>query len=29
MIILLPVIIVYVFNQRFFVKGIVMSGMKG
>ncbi|OGS21674.1 MAG: sugar ABC transporter permease [Elusimicrobia bacterium RIFOXYA2_FULL_39_19] len=29
MIILLPVILLYIFNQRFFVKGIVMSGMKG
>jgi len=29
MIILIPMIIVYVFNQRFFVKGIVMSGIKG
>lgn len=28
-IVLIPVIIVYVFNQRFFVKGIVLSGIKG
>jgi multiple sugar transport system permease protein len=28
-IVLIPVIIVYVFNQRFFTKGIVMSGIKG
>lgn len=29
MIVLLPVLIVYIFNQRFFTKGIVMSGLKG
>lgn len=28
-IVLIPVIIVYVFNQKFFVKGIVLSGIKG
>jgi len=28
MIVLAPVLLVYIFNQRFFVKGIVMSGMK-
>ena len=29
MIVLAPVIVVYIFNQRFFTKGIVMTGMKG
>ncbi|OIO74514.1 MAG: sugar ABC transporter permease [Elusimicrobia bacterium CG1_02_37_114] len=29
MIVLAPVIVIYIFNQRFFTKGIVMTGMKG
>jgi multiple sugar transport system permease protein len=29
MITLMPVLIIYIFNQRFFVKGIALSGMKG
>lgn len=29
MIVLAPVLIVYIFNQRFFVKGIVLTGIKG
>ena len=28
-IVLMPILIVYIFNQRFFTKGIVMSGLKG
>lgn len=28
-IVLIPVIIVYIFNQRFFTRGIVLSGIKG
>ncbi|MFH1855934.1 MAG: carbohydrate ABC transporter permease [Candidatus Omnitrophota bacterium] len=28
-IVIVPVLIVFIFNQRFFVKGIVMSGLKG
>ncbi|OGS20364.1 MAG: sugar ABC transporter permease [Elusimicrobia bacterium RIFOXYA2_FULL_40_6] len=28
-IVLAPILLVFIFNQRFFVKGIVMSGMKG
>ena len=28
-IVLAPVLIVYIFNQRFFIRGIVMSGLKG
>lgn len=27
--VLIPVIVVYVFNQRFFVRGIVLTGLKG
>lgn len=29
MIVLLPVLVLYVFNQRFFTEGIVLSGLKG
>jgi len=29
MITLVPVLIIYIFNQRFFVKGIALSGLKG
>jgi multiple sugar transport system permease protein len=29
LIVMAPVVIVYIFNQRFFTKGIVMTGMKG
>jgi multiple sugar transport system permease protein len=28
-IVLMPVIVVYIFNQRFFIKGITMTGLKG
>jgi multiple sugar transport system permease protein len=28
-IVLAPILIVYIFNQRFFVRGIVMTGLKG
>ncbi|MBU1077281.1 MAG: carbohydrate ABC transporter permease [Spirochaetes bacterium] len=28
-IVLIPVLLVYIFNQRYFVKGIVLSGLKG
>ncbi|MDD5066487.1 MAG: carbohydrate ABC transporter permease [bacterium] len=28
-IVLIPVLMVYIFNQRYFVKGIVLSGLKG
>ncbi|OGS34840.1 MAG: sugar ABC transporter permease [Elusimicrobia bacterium RIFOXYC2_FULL_34_12] len=28
-IVIIPVLIVYIFNQRFFTKGVVMSGLKG
>jgi len=27
-IVLMPVLIVYLFNQRFFVRGIVLTGIK-
>jgi len=29
MIVLIPVIVIYIFNQRFFTEGIVLSGLKG
>ncbi len=29
MIVLVPVLIIYIFNQRFFIRGIILSGLKG